>query len=44
MAAFKAKEREDVVHRVKREIIILDELDTSSDSTCETYLLGSHIY
>jgi hypothetical protein len=29
---------------VKREIIILDKLNASSDSTCETYLPGSHIY
>jgi hypothetical protein len=44
VVAFKAKEREDVVRRVKREIIILDELDASFDSTCETYLPCSHIY
>jgi hypothetical protein len=44
MEAFKAKERENVVHRMKREIIILDELDNSFDSSCETYIPGSCIF
>jgi hypothetical protein len=40
MAVFKEKEWEDTVCHVKREIFILDKLDDSSDSSCETSLLG----
>jgi hypothetical protein len=41
---FKAKEREYIIHHVKREIIIFYELDASSDSSFESYLPGSHIF
>jgi hypothetical protein len=44
MAAFKEKEREDLFHRVKREIVILDELNASSISSCETDLPGRRIF
>jgi hypothetical protein len=43
MAVFKAKEREDVVHHVKSDIIIIDELDASSDSSCDTYPRQPHL-
>jgi hypothetical protein len=41
---FKAKEREDAVRCVKWDIVILDELDDSSNSSCETGLLGHRIF
>jgi hypothetical protein len=44
VAGFKAKEREDTIRHVKREIVILDELDASSDSSCETNLPDHRIF
>jgi hypothetical protein len=44
VVAFKANEQEDIVRHMNREIIILNELDDSSDSNCETGLPGLCIF
>jgi hypothetical protein len=44
VAVFKEKEQEGIVRCVKSKIVILDELDDSSDSSCETGLLIHHTF